>query len=55
MDNLEAVQPRHLLPALTYSPASPDFLSSRPTEANRSQQIQALLPTVMPLYTAARR
>lgn len=33
----------------------PEFLSSHPTEASRVQQIQALLPTVMPLYEAARR
>lgn len=31
----------------------PGFLSSHPTEASRVQQIQALLPTVMPLYVAA--
>ena len=33
----------------------PEFLSSHPAEANRVQQIQALLPAVMPLYEAARR
>ena len=33
----------------------PEFLSSHPAEAGRVQQIQALLPTVMPLYDAARR
>jgi len=33
----------------------PEFLSSHPTDASRVQQIQALLPTVMPFYTAARR
>ena len=32
----------------------PQFLSSHPAEASRVQEIQALLPTVMPLYTAAR-
>ncbi len=32
----------------------PEFLSSHPAEASRVQEIQALLPTVMPLYTAAR-
>ena len=32
----------------------PEFLSSHPAEANRVQQIQALLPAVMPLYEAAR-
>jgi len=30
----------------------PKFLSSHPTEASRVQKIQALLPTVMPLYQA---
>ena len=33
----------------------PEFLSSHPAEASRVQQIQTLLPTVMPLYDAARR
>ncbi len=33
----------------------PEFLSSHPAEANRIQQIEALLPTVMPLYAAARQ
>lgn len=33
----------------------PEFLSSHPAEANRVQQIEALLPTVIPLYDAARR
>jgi predicted Zn-dependent protease len=33
----------------------PEFLSSHPAEASRVQQIEALLPTVMPLYQAARR
>src|SRR5688572_27408868 len=33
----------------------PEFLSSHPAEASRVQQIQALLPTVMPLYAAAQR
>lgn len=32
----------------------PEFLSSHPTDSSRVQQIEALLPTVMPLYTAAR-
>lgn len=33
----------------------PEFLSSHPADASRVQQIEALLPAVMPLYTAARR
>jgi predicted Zn-dependent protease len=33
----------------------PEFLSTHPAEASRVQQIQALLPTVMPFYDAARR
>ena len=33
----------------------PEFLSSHPTDTSRVRQIEALLPTVMPLYTAARR
>jgi predicted Zn-dependent protease len=33
----------------------PVFLSSHPTEASRVQQIEELLPTVLPLYKAARR
>jgi predicted Zn-dependent protease len=33
----------------------PELLSTHPSEANRVQQIEALLPTVMPLYTAANK
>lgn len=32
-----------------------DFLSSHPSDSSRVAQIQALLPTVMPLYQAPRR
>ena len=35
-------------------PQPPAFLSSHPTDASRVQTIQALLPTVMPLYQATR-
>lgn len=34
---------------------APEFLSSHPAEQNRAQQIQALLPNVVPLYEDARR
>jgi predicted Zn-dependent protease len=33
----------------------PEFLSTHPTEESRVQQIESLLPTVMPIYEAARK
>lgn len=35
--------------------APPEFLSSHPADASRVAQVEALLPTVTPLYEAARR
>jgi predicted Zn-dependent protease len=34
---------------------TPEFLSSHPADSNRVAQVEALLPVVMPFYTAARR
>lgn len=33
----------------------PEFLSTQPTDSRRIQQIQAMLPTVMPLYQVAQK
>ena len=41
--------------AANASGGSPSFLSSHPAESNRVQQIEELLPKVMPLYHASTR
>ena len=44
---------KKMIQASQGSSRPPEFLSTHPAEANRVQQIEALLPTVMPLYDEA--
>lgn len=41
--------------AINQGARSPEFLSSHPTDASRIRRIEALLPTVLPLYNRASR
>jgi predicted Zn-dependent protease len=41
--------------AASASSGTPEFLSTHPTDASRTQALQALLPKVTPLYEASRR
>jgi predicted Zn-dependent protease len=41
--------------AASTSSGTPEFLSTHPTDAARTQELQALLPKVTPLYEASRR